>query len=84
MNKGATCGTGGTAQAAVTLLTADNCTAASQIGQYGLNYGLGNDAAKPDFSLYNRTDKTTDFSYARLQSELGSGLSMDNRAYMYG
>jgi len=84
VNKGATCGTGGTALAAGTQLTADNCTATSQIGLYGQNYGLGGDAAKPDYWLYNRTDKTTDFSYVRLQSELGSGLSMDNRAYMYG
>jgi iron complex outermembrane receptor protein len=67
-----------------TQLTADNCTAASQIGQYGLNYGLGNDPTKQDYWKYNRTDKTTDFSYIRLQSKLAPGLSMDNRAYMYG
>ncbi|MEO0032295.1 MAG: hypothetical protein RIS94_2053 [Pseudomonadota bacterium] len=82
--KGSTCGTGGTALAAGTQLTADNCTAASQIGMYGLNYGLGNDPTKQDYWKYNRTDKTTDFSYIRLQSDLGSGWSMDNRAYMYG
>ncbi|MEP7223004.1 MAG: TonB-dependent receptor [Novosphingobium sp.] len=82
--KGATCGIGGTALAAGTQLTADTCTAASTIGQYGLNYGLGNDPTKQDYWKYNRTDKTTDFSYLRLQTELGSGLSMDNRAYMYG
>ncbi|MBC2665333.1 TonB-dependent receptor [Novosphingobium flavum] len=84
VNKGATCGTGGTALAAGTQLSADACTAASNIGMYGGNYGLGNDPTKQDYWLYNRTDKTTDFSYVRLQSELGSGLSMDNRAYMYG
>jgi iron complex outermembrane receptor protein len=67
-----------------TQLTADNCTAASQIGQYGRNYGLGNDPTKQDYWKYNRTDKTTDFSYIRLQSNLGGGFSMDNRAYMYG
>ncbi|GHD04291.1 TonB-dependent receptor [Novosphingobium pokkalii] len=82
--KGATCGTGGTALAAGTQLTADNCTAKSQIGMYGLNYGLGNDPTKQDYWKYNRTDKTTDFSYIRLQSKLAPGLSMDNRAYMYG
>ncbi|WP_432788032.1 hypothetical protein [Novosphingobium rhizosphaerae] len=68
--KGATCGTGGTALAAGTQLTADNCTAASQIGTYGLNYGLGSDPTKQDYWKYNRTDKTTDFSYIRLQSKL--------------
>ncbi|KAJ8137515.1 hypothetical protein OY671_009272, partial [Metschnikowia pulcherrima] len=41
VSKGATCGTGGTALPAGTQLTADNCTAASQIGQFGRNYGLG-------------------------------------------
>jgi iron complex outermembrane receptor protein len=82
--KGATCGTGGTALPAGTQLTADNCTPTSQIGQYGLNYGLGSDPTKQDYWQYNRTDKTTDFSYIRLQSKLAPGLSMDNRAYMYG
>ncbi|MBB3357873.1 MULTISPECIES: TonB-dependent receptor [unclassified Novosphingobium] len=84
LQKGATCGTGGTALAAGTQLTADNCTPTSQIGQYGLNYGLGSDPTKQDYWKYNRTDKTTDFSYIRLQSKLAPGLSMDNRAYMYG
>ncbi|EGD57186.1 TonB-dependent receptor [Novosphingobium nitrogenifigens DSM 19370] len=82
--KGATCGTGGTALAAGTQLSADNCTAASNIGQYGRNYGLSNNPSQMDYWKYNRTDKTTDFSYIRLQSKLGSGFSMDNRAYMYG
>ncbi len=64
-------------------LTARNCSATSNIGTLGFNYGLSNDATKPDYWRYNRTDKTTDFSYARLQSQLGSGLSLDNRVYMY-
>lgn len=96
INKGATCGsavkgTTGFANAAddpagqpLTQLTARNCAASSNIGTYGFNYGLGNDPAKPDYYKYNRTDKTTDFSYARLQSQLGGGLSLDNRVYMYG
>jgi len=79
--KGATCGV--TTAGNVTL-KAENCAASSNIGMYGLNYGLGGDASKQDYWQYNRTDKTTDFSYLRLQSELGSGFSMDNRAYMYG
>jgi iron complex outermembrane recepter protein len=32
---------------------------------------------------YNRTDKTTDFSIIRLQSDLGNGFTLDNRVYMY-
>lgn len=68
----------------LTQLTAANCAASSTIGVWGRNYGLGNDPTKQDFWKYNRTDKTTDFSYLRLQSDLGSGFAMDNRAYMYG
>ncbi|HWU04634.1 MAG TPA: TonB-dependent receptor [Novosphingobium sp.] len=78
--KGATCNNGSTSAT----LKANNCAASSNIGQYGLNYGLSNDPTQQDYWKYNRTDKTTDFSYIRLQSQLGSGFSMDNRAYMYG
>jgi len=94
--KGSTCGSAtkgisGFANAALgpdgnalTQLSGENCAASSNVGVYGRNYGLGNDPTKQDYWKYNRTDKTTDFSYLRLQSELGSGFSMDNRAYMYG
>lgn len=93
--KGATCGssvkgTTGFTNAALdpagnvlTQLTARNCATTSNIGTYGLNYGLTNDPTRSDYYKYNRTDKTTDFSYARLQSQLGGGLSLDNRVYMY-
>lgn len=94
--KGATCGSAtkgitGFANAAVgpdgsalTQLSGENCAASSNVGVYGRNYGLSNDPTQMDYWKYNRTDKTTDFSYLRLQSDLGSGFSMDNRAYMYG
>jgi len=94
--KGATCGSAtkgitGFANAAVgpdgsalTQLSGENCAGSSNVGVYGRNYGLGNDPTQMDYWKYNRTDKTTDFSYLRLQSDLGSGFSMDNRAYMYG
>ena len=68
----------------LTQLSGANCSTSSNVGAYGRNYGLGNDPTQMDYWKYNRTDKTTDFSYLRLQSELGSGFSMDNRAYMYG
>lgn len=68
----------------LTQLSGTNCAASSNVGVYGRNYGLGNDPTQQDYWKYNRTDKTTDFSYLRLQSDLGSGFSMDNRAYMYG
>ena len=94
--KGASCGsalkgiTGFTSAALdasgtlLTQLTAENCATGTNVDVYGKNYGMGNDPTKQDYYLYNRTDKTTDFSYVRLQSDLGSGFSMDNRAYMYG
>jgi iron complex outermembrane receptor protein len=92
--KGATCGSATTPKgttvalgpngAPLTQLTGTNCSASSNVGVYGRDYGLGNDPTQQDYWKYNRTDKTTDFSYLRLQSELGSGFSMDNRAYMYG
>jgi len=94
--KGATCGSAtkgvtGFANAALgtdgkplAQLTGENCAASSQIGVYGKNYGLSNDPTQQDYWRYNRTDKTTDFSYLRLQTQLGAGVSMDNRAYMYG
>lgn len=96
VTKGATCGSAtkgitGFANAAVgadgqalTQLTGENCAAGSNVGVYGKDYGLTNDPRTIDYWRYNRTDKTTDFSYLRLQSELGSGFSMDNRVYMYG
>lgn len=79
--KGASCGY---AQSGYATIKAVNCAASSNIGMYGLNYGMGNDPTKQDYWKYNRTDKTTDFSYIRLQSDLSSHLSLDNRAYMYG
>jgi iron complex outermembrane receptor protein len=83
--KGATCGVPSTGLVSGSAtLKATNCNATSNIGQYGLNYGMGGDPSKMDYWKYNRTDKTTDFSYLRLQSDLGSGFSLDNRAYMYG
>lgn len=93
--KGATCGSAlkgitGFANAALdangqplTQLTGENCAAASNVGQYGRDYGMINDPARPDYWGYNRTDKHTDFSYARLQSDIGSGVSFDNRVYTY-
>ncbi|HEX8031824.1 MAG TPA: TonB-dependent receptor plug domain-containing protein, partial [Vicinamibacterales bacterium] len=93
--KGATCGSATTtglgqttaADASgnmLTQLTGQNCAATSDVGTYGRNFGMTNNPALASYYKYNRTDKTTDFSYIRLQSDLASGLSMDNRAYMYG
>ncbi|MBU6267930.1 MAG: TonB-dependent receptor [Sphingomonadales bacterium] len=95
VSKGTTCGSATTAGAglltaadasgnALTQLTGENCAATSEAGLFGKNYGMSDDPTKASNYKYNRTDKTTDFSYLRLQSSLGSGFSMDNRVYMYG
>jgi iron complex outermembrane receptor protein len=90
--KGVTCGSavagaGGLALGSDGLplaqLTGENCSASSLIARYGKFYAMNNDPASTDYWKYNRTDKTTDFSIIRLQSNLGSGFSMDNRVYMY-
>jgi iron complex outermembrane receptor protein len=79
--KGTSCGY---AQSGYATLKAVNCSATSNIGMYGLDYGMGSDPTKQDYWKYNRTDKTTDFSYLRLQSDVSEHLSFDNRVYMYG
>lgn len=85
VTKGATCGAFTTAAPAPagSTLTLNNCAATSTIGIYGLYYGLNNNPASSDYWLYNRTDKNTDFEIIRLQTDLGSGFSMDNRFYTY-
>jgi iron complex outermembrane receptor protein len=94
--KGATCGsaTAGIAGSLATALdgsgspltqlTGQNCAPTSEIGTYGQDFGMTDNPGLASYYKYNRTDKKTDFSYARLQSELGSGWSMDNRIYTYG
>lgn len=93
--KGATCGSatttapGKTTAAdasgnALAQLTGTNCAATSETGIYGRNFGMTDDPTLASYYKYNRTDKTTDFSYIRLQSDLGGGFSMDNRGYVYG
>lgn len=70
-------------------ITGNNCLPTSAIGLYGKNFALTNDNSlsskfAQDYWKYNRTSKQTDFEIVRLQSDLGSGLTLDNRLYMYG
>ena len=81
-------------------ITGENCSASSTIGLYGKRYGLvgspditsvaqvGSATARlsytQDYYKYNRTDKKTDFSIVRLQSQLAEHLVLDNRFYVYG
>lgn len=81
-------------------ITGENCSPTSTLGIYGKNYGLGNNNSLATFTqfgtastqlnyaqnywLYNRTDKKTDFSILRWQSDILPGLTLDNRFYVYG
>lgn len=90
-NDGTWCGSTNGQPIASGVLTGRNCNPASEIGMYGIDYGLsGADVANPANNLaqnyygFNATNKQTDFEYVRLQSNLGGGFAMDNRLYMYG
>lgn len=70
-------------------ITGENCLPNSAIAQFGKNFALTNDNSisspyAQDYWKYNRTSKQTDFEIVRLQSDLGDGLTLDNRVYMYG
>ena len=80
-------------------ITGRDCSPTSTIGLYGKNYGLVGSPAiasitqfgttntqlsyTSNYYKYNRTDKHTDFTIARLQSDLAKGLTLDNRVYTY-
>ena len=55
----------------------------SQSAAFGKNFQLDNDPRSMNFVGYNFTNKTTDFSYLRLRSDLGDGWNIDNRLYTY-
>ncbi|MGN6377138.1 MAG: TonB-dependent receptor [Sphingomonas sp.] len=88
-NDGAWCGSADGKP--LTKLTGENCNPNSLVGMYGKDFGLigpyvptpSNNLAQ-DYYKFNGTLKKTDFEYIRLQSNLGSGFSMDNRLYLYG
>ena len=51
------------------------------IQRYGPNYALNSDPASQTFRGYNRDSYTTDFEYLGVHSVLGSGLTLDDKAY---
>ena len=61
----------------------DNGLTKAQTAQYGKNYVLSNNPDQSDYFLYNRTQKSTDLNYVRVQSDLGGGWALDNNAYYY-
>ena len=61
----------------------DNGITMAQANTLGKNYALSNDPSKANFYGYNRADKNTNFNYIQLQSDLGNGWAIDNKAYYY-
>ena len=55
----------------------------AQIATYGPNYALGTDPASQNDYRYNNGTYRTDFEYIGLQSQLASGLALDNKLYTY-
>ena len=57
---------------------------AAQINTFGKRYALQSTNPKAgNYVAYNHVHKKTDMDYARLQGDLGNGLSIDNTAYTY-
>jgi iron complex outermembrane receptor protein len=55
----------------------------AQVAAFGKNYSLNDDPASFNYAGYNHTAKDTDFEYARLRTDWGSGLRTDAQAYTY-
>ncbi len=61
----------------------DNGLTMAQANSLGKNYALSNDPTKANYYGFNRAEKDTTFNYIRLQSDLGNGWAIDNKAYYY-
>lgn len=53
----------------------------ASIRAFGPNYALNSDPASQTFSGYNHDNYKTDFEYVGIRSELGNGLTVDNKVY---
>jgi len=51
------------------------------IEAYGRNYALNSDPRSQSFLGYNHDDYTTDFEYVGVKSDLGNGLTLDDKLY---
>jgi iron complex outermembrane receptor protein len=56
---------------------------ASQIAQFGPNFGLSKDPTQQNYAGYNYDHITTDFEYLDLASQFGDGWSLDTKLYTY-
>jgi iron complex outermembrane receptor protein len=55
----------------------------AQVEQFGDNYLLSDDPAKPNYYGYNFYHVQTDFEYVGLTTDLGHGWKLDNKLYTY-
>lgn len=56
----------------------------AQIAKYGPNYALSADPTSQNYYGFNFDNIQTDFEYVGLNSNLGNGLTLDNKLYTYG
>lgn len=54
-----------------------------QVEAFGKNYYMNNDPNSPQYYKNNRVRKHTDFSYARLNGDLGNGFTLEDTLYTY-
>ena len=55
----------------------------TQLALYGKNFYMNNDPNSIDYYKYNNILKHTDFAYARLNGDLGNGLTVEDTFYTY-
>lgn len=54
-----------------------------QVASQGSGVGFGLNPGSPDFNEYAKTDRSTDFGYARLETGLVAGFGLSNTVYTY-
>ncbi len=55
----------------------------AQVEAYGKNFALSNNPGDEHYYKYNQQSKQTDFEYADLKGDLGSGFTLDDQLYSY-
>ncbi len=53
----------------------------ANIAAFGPNYALNRDPTSQSFNGYNHDNYKTDFEYVGIKSDLGNGLTVDNKVY---
>ncbi|WP_318248141.1 TonB-dependent receptor [Komagataeibacter rhaeticus] len=55
----------------------------AQIAKYGSSFGLSNDPTNQNYEGYNRDAVQTDLEYIGINSDLGSGWTIEDKAYTF-